>query len=251
MIHSSAGPLTPGVWSTCRCCWPHTVQTDGWTRSSSSCRPGLRMIRVRAGWLSTSRTCASAPWRQQGAALVLHGLPTPTRLTPPRDGRRPGDAEVSKESRVIRRVRRIATAAQASKTGEQGERSFDCCQVRSGDPYCRRARDPALSTGGLPRRLRAWPRGSPRPDGDARHSAHAPCDTARPPRHHRSLRRRSQPAWERWRRSSTWDRGSVRPGKGTQMPDPIPVPSATPARITARFRLGSTDGPVEHSRPAA
>lgn len=101
---------------------------------------------------------------------------------------------MSKESRVIRRVRRIATAAQASKTGEQGERSFDCCQARSGDPYCRRARDPALRHRRLPRRLRAWPRGSPRPDGDARHSVHAPCDTARPLRHDRSLRRRSQPA---------------------------------------------------------
>src|SRR6266540_5933759 len=107
--------------------------------------PGLHMIRVRPGSLSTSPTCASAPWRQQGAALLLHGLPTQTRLTPPRDGRLPGrDMEVSKESRVIRRpalphgcrdpahiyddrivtawaragVRRIATARQASKASE-------------------------------------------------------------------------------------------------------------------------------------
>ncbi len=79
MIHSWDGPLAPGAWSTCRCCLPPTVPTAGWTRSSSSCRPGLRRIRVRPGWLSTSPTCASAPWRQQGAALVLHGLPTPTR----------------------------------------------------------------------------------------------------------------------------------------------------------------------------
>jgi hypothetical protein len=45
------------------------------------------------------------------------------------------------------------------------------------------------------------------------------------------------------------DMGSraVRPGKGTQMPDTIPCPQCgTPARITARFRLGSTDGSVEH-----
>jgi hypothetical protein len=88
MIHSWDGPLTPGVCSTCRCCLPHKVQTDGWTRSSSSSRPGVCMIRVRPGSLSTSRTCASAPWRQQEAAL-LQRLPTQTRLTPPRDGRPP------------------------------------------------------------------------------------------------------------------------------------------------------------------
>jgi hypothetical protein len=45
------------------------------------------------------------------------------------------------------------------------------------------------------------------------------------------------------------DMGSraVRPGKATQMPDTIPCPQrGTPARITKRFRLGSTDGSVEH-----
>jgi hypothetical protein len=36
------------------------------------------------------------------------------------------------------------------------------------------------------------------------------------------------------------------------MDDPIPCPQCgAPARITECFRLGSTAGPVEHSRPAA
>ena len=34
---------------------------------------------------------------------MLHGLPTQTPLTPPRDGRLLGDVEALKESRVIRR----------------------------------------------------------------------------------------------------------------------------------------------------
>jgi hypothetical protein len=50
---------------------------------------------------------------------------------------------------------------------------------RSSDPYCRRARDPVLRHRRAAAPSPAWPRGSPRPDGDARHSVHAPCDTAR------------------------------------------------------------------------
>ncbi len=62
---------------------------DGWWTITTGMRlepvaaSVVEALRGRAipllGWLSTSRTCASAPWRQQGAALVLHGLPTPIR----------------------------------------------------------------------------------------------------------------------------------------------------------------------------
>src|SRR5215207_8546664 len=78
------------------------------------------MIRVRPGSLSTSRTCAGAPWRQQGAALLLHGLPTQTRLTPPRDGRLPGrDMEVSKESGATSGSRRAANAVRRDRYGRK------------------------------------------------------------------------------------------------------------------------------------
>ena len=109
------------------------------------------------------------------------------------------------------------------------------------------ARDPVLRHRRAAAPSPAWPRGSPRPHGDAWHCADVRRGTARPLWHDRSLRRRRQPAGERWRRSSTWDRGPVRPGKGTQIPDTIRCPQCgAPAWITARFRLGSTDGSVEH-----
>ena len=98
----------------------------------------------------------------------------------------------------------------------------------------------------------AWSRGSPWSDGDARHSAHAPCDTARPLRHDRSLRQTRQLARQRRRRSPTWDRGPVRPRKGTRMPDTIPVPSA--ARRPGSPRGSGSAQPTARSstsRPAA
>jgi hypothetical protein len=148
----------------------------------------------------------------------------------PSDGRRCHTVvEIRLTSRTIgslrlgpRSVGRIATAGQASKTGKQGERGFYGCQARSGDPYCRRARDPALGYRRAARRLLAWPRGSPPPDGDARHFVHAPCDTARPLRHDRSLRQTRQPGRQRWCRSRPGIAGPTRERDPDARHDPLP-----------------------------
>jgi hypothetical protein len=95
----------------------------------------------------------------------------------------------------------------------------------------------------------AWPRGSPRPDGDARHSVHAPCDTARPLRHDRSLRQTRQPGRQRRRRSRPGIAGPSDPGKGPRCPTPSlspvrhagPYHQAVPARLNGRLGRAPQD----------